>query len=297
MIVNNEKILITYDDLVKEYMRAKKHIGFYYDTNVSVFQVSGDKAFELINSLSCTKIYDPRINNFYTLVTNKTKLYGEVLVIKLSCYKYLIFSNNFKRLFKIFRNRSKKYPVTTINDVSNHYSLFSFHGNEANDYFNEIKYKNLYKTTHQNYTYYQLIARKKDANKIVSHFNSIQFSQISLETKSLFLYNNNVVLNLEKLPRMYRWKICKKLYNFGKIKRFNDDISIGKFEIDKKIFIPKNKYIYNVNRKRSGIIQCCYFIPNKKFPFVLCLISNKIGNTAFIKLNKEEIFIRRIPTF
>lgn len=293
-----EKKVLTYDDLSKEFVKAKKHIGFYVEDSLGVIQVSGDKAYELINSLSLNYLY-LKENNSFLLLKKGLFYFEEIYLIRLSHYKFLLFTKKTKKLMRILKWASKKYAITTINNVSNMYGLISFHGSDANEYFNTINHRHLFKTNHQNYIYYQLLFRKKETHEMIQHFQNIDISKISLETKLIFLYNNNVILYLHKLPQRVKDKVCKKLYAFKKIpkKSIADIVNIEKFEMDQQVYVSKNKGIYNMKRKRSGFITCCYFLPNKKYPFIIGIINESIKDTAYIKCNREEIFIKKIQAF
>ena len=117
------------------------------------------------------------------------------------CSQLGIDLENTKKTLKFLNKVKRKFPLTTVNDVTLNYTLFSFHGDKSISFLDMLKSQNLYKVKRQNYQYYVFLSSKKNEIQVINYFKNLNFVPISLETKTLFLYNNNVIINLDKIKR------------------------------------------------------------------------------------------------
>lgn len=301
LILKNEKYFYNnFDNYLSynssNYLKARKYIGICNNYNYKKIMIYGTRAINLINSISSKPLDESKIKSCYTLIMNKKKLISEVLVLKLSALRYLLVYENSKKLYKYLNKVKRKFPLTTINDVSNKYSIFSFHGEESNNFFNKLKSQNLYKTNRQGYTHYQLIVNKKNESGVVSYFKNLNFIPINLETKAIFLYNNNVITNLNNIKKRWKNFILDILYKSNKLNlvKKENPYEIKQFELQDNVLAFKNSYIYSSKFRKAGIIHCSYKVPNKKYPFIICFVTkNKITKTAIFKHNKKEILLKQ----
>lgn len=286
---------ITVNELYDTFLKAKKSIGICVESDKSFILISGEMALPLINHFSIMKVDDKITTNFYTILLKKKKYIQEVLVARLSIYRYLIVCDNAKKVIKLLRKKKRKYPLANIKNVTNEYTIFSFHGDNANSFFKDIDYRYVYKTKHQNYTYYQLICPKKEQNITYNHFLKMNFIPITLEHKKLFLYNNNVVLNIEKIPRSYRLSVCSEIYPNNVLRCKLKQIAIKTYELEGNYLITNKHKVYSYLRKKAGIIHCIYKLPNKKNPYLIAFINkDKERKVSLVKVGKQEAIIRPI---
>lgn len=301
LIFKNEKYFFNdFDNYLSynssNYLKARKYIGICNNYNYKKIMIYGTRSINLINSISSKPLDESKIKSCYTLIMNKKKLISEVLVLKLSALRYLLVYENNKKLYKYLNKVKRKFPLTTINDVSNKYSIFSFHGDESNNFFNKLKSQNLYKTNRQGYTHYQLIVNKKNESGVINYFKNLNFIPINLETKAIFLYNNNVITNLNSIKKRWKNFILDILYKSNKLSLIKKEnpYEIKQFELQDNVLAFKNSYIYSSKFKKAGIIHCSYKVPNKKYPFIICFVTkNKIAKTAIFKHNKKEILLKQ----
>jgi hypothetical protein len=285
-------------EINEQYARSKRSIGICNNINQQKILVYGEKSLQLINHFSVLKIDDKITNNFYTLLMKRKKIIAEVLVLRLSLYRFLICTDDFYKVFKLLKKARKKYPITMVTDCSTEYSLLSFHGDNAMDFFKDIDYRYIFKTKQQDYTYYQLLCPKKDEVITIKHFVNLNFVPISLEVKKLFLYNNNIILNLNKIPRYYRLSVCNVIYPFTNFKIKTKDVSIRKYELEGNYLVTNKHKVYSYLRKKAGIIHCSYRLPNKKYPFVIAFVLNsKVKKVTLIKIGKTDALIRPVLNY
>jgi len=289
---------LTINELYTTFLKAKKSIGICKETDKAFILVSGEMALPLINHYSIIKVDDKIANNFYTILLKKKKFISEILVLRLSMYRYLIVTKNYKNVIKILRKKKRKYPLTTIRNVSGEYALFSFHGDNANAFFKDIDYRYIYKTTHQKYTYYQLICPKKEQNITFNHFLKMNFLPLTLEHKRLFLYNNNVILDIDKIPKSYRLSVCSYLYPNNLLRYKVKDIVIKTYELEGNFLVTNKHKVYSYLRKKAGIIHCIYKLPDKKYPYIIAFIKKDIEKkVSLVKVGKEDAIIRPVLNY
>lgn len=289
---------LSIDDFQNQYLEAKKYIGICHEKKKDKILLCGENALDLINHYSINKVDDKITNNFYTILYKKKKYISEILVLRLSLYRFLIITDNYKKTYNILRKKKKKYPIVALYNATNDYSLFSFHGSMSNEYFEKIDYRYIFKTKHQNYVYYQLLCTKKETDITIKHFINLNFTKIDLEVRNIFLYNNNVVLKIDKIPKKYRISICASLYKLDNFRAKIKDLAIVKYELDGNFLVTTKHKIYSYLRKKAGIIHCTYKVPNKDNPFVIAFIfKNNIKKVSLIKIGKTDAFIRPILNY
>lgn len=288
----------TINQIHEQYIKAKDSIGICLDNTKAKILVSGEMALSLINHFSIIKVDEKITNNFYTILLKKKKYIAEVLVLRLSLYRYLIITDELKKVIKLLKRKRRKYPLSIIANATSEYSIFSFHGDNADSFFREIDYRYIFKTHHQEHSYYQLICPKKEQHITLKHFISLNFIPISLEVKKLFLYNNNVVLNINKIPRAYRLSVCAEVYPNNNLKYKVKNLRVSKYELEGNFLVTNKHKIYSYLRKKAGIIHCTYRLPNKRYPFVIAFVfSNKIKKVSLIKVGKQDAIIRPILNY
>lgn len=296
--MNNNVLMFSISDVEEQYTKAKRSIGICNNNHLGKVLVSGEKSLELINFLSPRKINEKITNNFYTLFMKKKKFIAEVLILRLSLYRYLIITDEYQKTFKLLKKMRKKFPITTIVNCTNDYTIFSFHGDNAEAFFRDIDYRYIFKTTHQNYQYYQLLCPKKEQAIAFKHFVGLNFVPICLDVKKIFLYNNNVVLSIDKIPRNYRLSVCNSIYPFDKLKAKTRNIKVRKYELEGNYLVTNKHKVYSYLRKKAGIIHCSYRIPNKKFPFIIAFVNqSKVKKVSLIKIGKNDAIIRPILNY
>ena len=291
---NNFDNFLSYNS--SNFLKARKYIGICNNYNYKKIMVYGTRAINLINSVSSTTLDDAKNKSCYTLIMNKKKLISEVLILKLSALRYLVVYENGKNLYKFLNKVKRKFPLVTVNDVTNKYSIFSFHGENSNNFFEKLSSQNLYKTVRQGYTHYQLIVNKKNESSVMTYFKNLSFIPINLETKSIFLYNNSVITNLNNIKKRWKNYVLDILYKSNKIAfiKKENPWDIKQFELQENVLAFKNSYVYSSRYKKAGVIHCSYKVPNKKYPYIICFVSKKrIGKTAIFKHNKKEILLKQ----
>lgn len=290
----------SYENIKNEYLLARKDIGIFNSSATGKIMLYGSRAINLINHGSTGRIDNISESSIFTIIMKKKKFIGEVLVLRISPLRYLVITEYYKKIFKYFKKIQKHYPLVTIDDATNQYSLFTFHGDKSNEYFEKIVSSNLYKTKQQNYIYYQLLIPKKDEKNSFEYFINLNFIPICLETKSIFLYNNGVITNLDKVYKPYRLNVYKIIYPFSNYPYNTKEklLSIRQYEVQKNILIFKNNKIYNHRRKSVGIIHCSYRMPNKKNPYMIALVKKyQAGRLAIIKNDKQEVLIKQFVNY
>ena len=294
--MNSNTNYLTINQIEEQYIKVKKSIGINHDYNKAKVLVAGEMALSLINHFSIIKIDEKITNNFYTIFLKKKKFISEVLVLRLSLYRYLIITDNLKGVYRLLKRKRRKYPLTVISNVTNEYSTFSFHGDNADSFFKDIDYRYIFKTQHQGYTYYQLICPKKEREITFKHFLKLNFIPISLDVKKLFLYNNNVVTNISKIPKPYKLSVCAEIYPNNTLKYKLKEITVHKYELEGNFLVTNKHKIYSYLRKKAGIIHCTYRLPKQPYPIVLAFVEkSKIRKVSLIKVGrKKDAIIRPI---
>lgn len=283
------------NEINQEFIKARNSIGIVNQSHLSKFLVSGTSSLDLINHFSVTKINDKINTSYYTLFMKRKRGIVEVLILRLSLYRYLIIGEEGKRIYKLLKKARRRYRTSTITPCSDEYSLFAFHGNNATNFFRGLDYRYIFKTKRQNYTYYQLLSPRKDEIITLKHFYNLNFIPTSLETEKLFLYNNNVILNINKIPKRYRLHICNEIYPFSNLQIKNKNIKIRKYELERNYLVTNRHKIYNHHGKKIGIIHCTYRLPYKRFPFVIAFVKRtKVKSVPVIRIGKIETLIKPI---
>lgn len=289
---------ITINQIHEQYLKAKESIGICLDNTKAKILVSGENALSLINHFSLIKIDEKITNNFYTILLKKKKYISEVLVLRLSLYRYLIITDELRKVIKLLKKKRRKFPLSIIANATSEYSIFSFHGDNANGFFRDIDYRYIFKTNHQDYTYYQLICAKKEQQITLKHFMSLNFVPISLEVKKLFLYNNNVVINIKSIPKKYRLSVCAEIYPNNALRYKVKNLKVSKYELEGNFLVTNKHKIYSYLRKKAGIIHCTYRLPNRRYPFVIAFVkSDKVKKVSLIKIGKQDAIIRPILNY
>ncbi len=285
------------------YIKARKYIGICNNYNLGKIMLFGSKSLDLINHYSIKKFNEQNFKAGSTIIIKNKKLISEVFVYKLSALRYIIACENLSKIHNFFMKAKRKFPLTTISDVTNKYCIFSFHGNEANNFFKEINYNHLFKINHQNYYYYNLIVNKKDEFITLEQFKKNNFIPISIETKNIFLYNNNVLTHMEKIKKRLQKYVFNFVSNYQNLntlknKHLKKDIYIRQFELQENFLIFKGNYIYNSKGKKSGIIHCSYRIPNKRNPYIICIMwKNRDEKIATLRKGKKDILLKQFQFY
>lgn len=289
---------LSVNQIDEQFLKTKNSIGICRDSTKAKIIISGEMALPLINHFSITKVDDKIMNNFYTILLKKKKFISEVLVLRLSLYRFLIITDELKRVMRLLKSKKRKYPLSIIANATSEYAIFSFHGDNANSFFKDIDYRYIFKTNHQGYTYYQLICPKAEQNMTFKHFISLNFIPISLEVKKLFLYNNNVVLNIDSIPKSYRLSVCAEIYPRNNLKYKVKKLTVTKYELEGNFLVTNKHRVYSYLRKRAGIIHTTYRLPNKRYPFVIAFVlKSKFKKVSLIKIGKQDAIIRPILNY
>lgn len=276
------------------FIKARKHIGICNNTNLKKVMLYGSKCIDLINHISIKKFSNDKERSINTVIMKKNRFICEANIYKISALRYLITSQDIKKLLIYLAKIKRKFPLVTISEVTNKYSIFTFHGNSSNYFFENISSNNLYKLNHQNYIYYNLIVPKKNEINVFNYFKNLQFVPLTLETKNIFLYNNSVIINIDKIKRKWKNKVINELYNKCK----NNKIIIKQFELQENAIAFKGQFIYNFKRKKCGVIHVAYKIPNKRNPYVLGFIWNNYNEkTSILKEGKNEILLKQFQLY
>ena len=296
--MKNYQTTVSFSEISEQYTKAKRSIGICHQHNVPKILITGEKALQLINHYSVSKVDEKIANNFYALLLKGKKIISEVLVLRLSVYRFLVIPQDYHQTFKLFKRIKRRFPITTVTEATDAYGLFSFHGDNALAFFQDIDYKYIFKTTHQDYTYYQLLSPIKDEESTLRHFINLNFTPISLEAEKIFLYNNNVVLNLKTIPRSYRLSICHELYPFENIHLKTKDVKVVKYELEGNYLVTNKHFIYNYLGKKAGIIHCIYRIPNKNNPFIIAFVKRpKMKKVSLIKIGKTDALVKQVINY
>lgn len=296
----NDSIISVNNDPTSNFIKARKYIGICNEYKLGKIMLYGTSAFNLINSYSSKKFNEDNFRGAYTLIMKKKKLISEILILKLSALRYLILTESTKNTLKFLNKIKRKFPLTTVNDVTENYTLFSFHGDKSNCFLDMLKSQNLYKVKRQNYQHYVFLSSKKNETQAINHFKNLNFVPISLETKTLFLYNNSVITNLDRINRKmkkYVYDLTYKSNRFNYIKKVNP-FEIKQFELSDYAIPLKNTPIFYRKFFSCGKVWYSYKLPNKKFPYVLCIVKkDKIGKKAILKDGKREILLRQFINY
>ena len=287
-------------DSSSNFIKARKYIGICNEYKYCKIMVYGTRALDLLNSISSKKLNESSFKGGYTLLMKKKNLISEVLILKLSALRYLVLTENAKKTYKFLNKIKRKFPLTTVNDVTQNHTLFSFHGEKSINFLDALKSPNLYKVKRQNYQHYVFISPKKNELQVIEYFKNLNFIPISLETKNLFLYNNSVITNLDKIKknmRKYVYDLVYKSNTFSYIKKDNP-FEIKQFELSDYAIPLKNTPIYHKKFLRCGKIYYSYKLPNKKFPYILCIVKkDKVSKNAILKDGKKEILLKQFINY
>lgn len=284
------------------YIKARKYIGICNNYNLGKIMLYGSKSLDLINKFSIKKFNENTFKSGSTLLVKRKKLISEIFVFKVSALRYIIAGENIKKISKFLNKAKRKFPLITISDVTNKYSIFSFHGNESINFFKNISANNLYKIYHQNYCYYNLLTSKKNELTTLDYFKNLDFIPISLETKNIFLYNNSVLTHIERIKKKWQKYVFKYLSDNNKYSNYNSiknkHIIVKQFELQENHLIFKGNYIHNAKGKKSGIIHCSYKIPNKQNPFIICIMWKDHNERILtLKEGKKEILLKQFQFY
>lgn len=277
----------------EQYTRAKESVGIAHDP-AAFFLVSGENALSLLDRCSVKKIDDKIFGSVYTLFFRKRKILSEVLILRLGLYRFLVITENAKPVFQLLKKYRRRYECA-VTDVSGEYTLFSFHGNKSDVFFNDLDYKYIYKTKRQNYCYFRLLCPKKDEDITYNHFVNLNFIPLGLDAARLFLYHHDVVLNIERIPRRWRLSVAAALYPFENLKVKTRDVQVVKYELESSVLVTNRHKVYSYSRKRAGIIHCLYRLPGRKYPFIIAFVrAEKVKKVSLIKTGKIDALIRPV---
>lgn len=282
------------NEVYESYLKARNSIGIVNLSHLGKFLISGPSSLDLINHYSPQKNSDKNGNGFFTVFMKRKKFIGEVLVLKLSQYRYLVIGEEKDKIYKFLKKARRKFRTSVISDCTNEYAFFAFHGSQAKEFFQDLDYRYIYRAKRQNYAYFQLLSPKKDEGLIMKHFLSLNFKPLSLEAEKLFLYNNNVILNIDRIPRSYRLSVINELYPFSELKYKIKPVKIRKYELEKNFLVTNKHKIYNHSGKKIGIIHCSYRLPYKRNPFIIAFIKSPAKSVSMVKVGKHESLIKPI---
>ncbi len=285
--INNENIN---DNFIK----AKKNIGICNLSNAFKYTIYGPNAVDLLNKFSVRKVNDIKEKSFMTILMKKKKYICECQIIRLSPLKYLILTFEDNNLFKLLKKYSRKFPLVTVDNSDKLYSFFSFHGDTIYEYFKKNTSASLYPVNRQGYIYYTLLTTSVNKFAVLDHFKSLGFIEINPYVRNIFMYNNNVITDLNKIIKKYRLNIYSYLYKADNLsfKKPKKIYCVKQFETTHNLVLS-NMPIYNHKRRKIGYIHNFYRLPNKKNPFILGIVKrNKIDKIAILKYNKNEILIK-----
>lgn len=293
--MNNK--MYTINESEEQYVKAKRSIGICPETGWSMILVTGENSLQLINNCSVRKVDDKIFSSCYTLFYRKKKIISEVLILRLSLYRFLVITDKFKPVYRSMKKQRRKLECG-ISDVSYEYSLFSFHGDNSESFFNNLDYKYIYKTKRQNYVYYQLLCPKKDENITYRHFINLNFVPIGNDANKMFLYDNNVVLFIDKIPKKYRLSVGAAIYPFENLIVKERKIKIVKYELESNHLVTNRHKVYSYARKKAGIIHCTFRLPQHKYPFVIAFVEEpKVRKVSLIKIGKIDALIRPVAFY
>ncbi|NLD26656.1 MAG: hypothetical protein GX661_04770 [Acholeplasmataceae bacterium] len=295
--MNHSLISQTINEIYEQYIKTRNSIGIVNHSHLGKFLVSGIGSLDLINQYSACKLDDKIGTSFYTIFLRKKKFISEVLILRLSLYRFLVIGCEKQKIHKILKKARKHYRTCTVTDCTSEYSLFAFHGNNATDFFKGLEYRYIFKTKRQNYTYYQLLSPRKDEDITLKHFFSLDFVPTSLEVEKLFLYNNNVILNIERIPKAFRLSICNEIYPFTNLRIRTRKVKIHKYELEQNFLVTNRDKIYNHLGRKIGIIHCSYRLPYKRYPLVIAFIYRTKAKIPVVRVGKKEALIKPILNY
>lgn len=277
------------------YLKAKDHVGICKDQTKSKLILMGSNSLDVINYLSITEFTTSDECKF--IILYKKKFLDEVLVFKINPTKFILLVNNYDIVYQTIKKTLKHFPLTVICDGSMLYSYFTFHGKSAIDYFSSYSLKYLFIISHQGYFYYHLLTSKEDENQIFKHFLKNKFINLTIETKRLFLYNNKVIPNFNKISKRYILHLINAKYN-------PDIYSVNLYDILDNQLVFKNNKIVNFLGKKVGLIYCSftslgYFYYNKELSKVLesnynqvaLVVTSSSDDILYVRKNKKKDII------
>lgn len=276
------------------FIQAKKNIGICNLSNAFKYTIYGPNAIDLINKFSIRKINNIKEKSFMTIMMKKKQFICECQIIKLSPLKYLILTFKDNNLLKLLKKNSRKFPLVTVDNSDKLYSFFSFHGDSIYDYFKKNTSSSLYAVNRQGYVYYTMLTTSVNKFAILDHFKSLGFIEINPYVRNIFMNNNNVITNLDKIEKKYRHNIYTYLYNADNLpfKRQKKIYCVKQFEATNNLILS-NMSIYNHKRRKIGYVHNFYRLANKKNPFILGIVKkNRLDKIAILKYNKNEILIK-----
>lgn len=284
----------------KKYHQKKREIGICNLSNVGKITIYGPGAINLINHYSIRDISKINDSAFFTILMKRKEFIDEVLVIKLSHLKFILITNENKKIINLLKKVKRKFPMTTIDDCTKSYCLFSFHGNKEKEYFSNISSSFLYKVTHQNYDYHIIFASSHSKYSIHDYFINLGFFEINLEMRKIFLYNNNVITNLKAIKKKYRLNTYITIYDCDnyKFKVKIKILEVKQFESTINNLIIDGSNIYNSQGKCIGYVHNHFRLPNKKNPYVLGIVRKFLcDKIALVKHNKVETIIKEYNVY
>lgn len=279
------------NEIYEAYLKARNSVGIVNLSHLGKFLVSGPSSLEIINH--CSTQNNEKSTGYFTVFMRGKRYIAEVLVLRLSHYRYLVIGEEKEKIMKHLKRARRKFRSSIISDCTQEYAFFTFHGNQAKEFFRDLDYRYLYRAKRQNYAYFQLLTPKKHENSVMEHFRSLNFKPISLEVEKIFLYNNNVILNIERIPKAYRLSVINALYPLSNNARIKD-IKIRKYELEKNYLVSNRDKIYNPRGKIIGIIHCSYRLPNKKNPFIIAFLKKPAQSVPLVRVGKNESLIKPI---
>ena len=277
----------------EQYLQAKESVGICRE-KASLILVSGENSLALLDRCSVKKIDDKIFGSVYTLFFRKKRILSEILILRLSLYRFLVITEEFKPVFKLLKKHRRRYECV-VSDLSDEYALFSFHGKKCDMFFNDLDYKYIYKTKQQNYGHYALLCPKKDEDITYNHFVNLNFVPLGEDARKLFLYHHNVVLHIDKIPRRWRLSVCAELYPFDNLKAKTKSVRVVKYELESSQLVTNKHKVYSYSRKKAGVIHCLYRLPGRKYPFIIAFVrEEKVRKVSLIKTGKADALIRPI---
>lgn len=284
---------------INNYNIARKNLSICNVSDISKYTIYGPNSIDLLNKFSIRNIFTINDNTFMTLMMYKKKFLCECQIIKLSTYKYICLVENGNTFYKYLRKYQKKFPLVTIEDSTKDYSFFSFHGEKALEYFSNKNSSNLYLLSRQNYKYYTMLTTKNNETIVLNHFKEIGFIEINQYVRDIFLFNNNVITNLDKIKYKYKDNVYSYIYKNDYLNKKKKQMYIVKqYEATKNFIYSKNIPIYNSKRKKIGYIHNFYRIKNKKYPYFLGIVKKSVNEkVALLKINKKEILVKEYQTY
>lgn len=279
------------NETYESYLKARNSVGIVNLSHLGKILVSGPASLDLINDCSPCRNPDKE-TAFFTVFMWGRKFISEVLVLRLSHYRYLVIGEEGEKILKHLKKTRRRFRATVVSDCTKEYAFFAFHGSQAKEFFRDLEHRYIYRAKRQKYPYIQLLAPIKDEKAVMKHFLSLNFKPISLEAEKLFLYNNNVILNIAKIPKAYRLGVVNVLYPLKKAKA--KAVKIRKYELEKNFLVTNKDKIYNDRGRTIGIIHCSYRLPNKKNPFIIAFLKKPAQSAPLVRVGKNESLIRPV---